>query len=64
MSKCFAGNGTKCTILRVKKCEDCKFYKTQKQAEESEKKATSRIESLDTHIRNNIINLYFLGGFR
>ncbi|MCQ4925306.1 hypothetical protein NE686_19535 [Tissierella carlieri] len=64
MDKCFADNGNKCTILRTKNCKECRFFKIQKQAEESEKKAMNRIESLDTHMRNNIINVYFLGGFR
>lgn len=64
MDKCFADNGSKCTVLRTKNCEGCRFFKTQQQVEESEKNAMNRIESLDRHMRNNITNVYFLGGFR
>ena len=68
MEKCFADeSGAYCSVLKVKKgrvCDNCSFFKTQKQVEESQKKAMNRIESLDTHMRDNIINVYFLGGLR
>lgn len=61
MEKCFADDGKICTVLRAKNCMDCKFFKTQKQVEESRKKAMDRINKLDIHTKSNIINLYFEG---
>ncbi|WMM24083.1 hypothetical protein RBU61_14280 [Tissierella sp. MB52-C2] len=61
MEKCFADNGRSCIVLRAKNCKDCKFFKTQKQVEESKKKAMNRINKLDIHTKSNIINLYFEG---
>lgn len=38
MEKCFAELENECDILKVKKCRNCSFYKTQEQYEEGLKK--------------------------
>lgn len=43
---CFGNNGSTCKALRVKKCKNCNFYKTQKKHDEDRKKSIARIKSL------------------
>lgn len=61
MDKCFAENKDKCTALRIKKCEDCNFFKTKEEAEEGRNKAINRIKSLSEYTRRNIIDTYYNG---
>ena len=53
--KCFADNGKKCTALIDKKCEGCKFFKTQEKKSKDEEKAIARLDSM----KHNAINILF-----
>ena len=61
MNKCFADLGS-CKILKVKKCEGCKFYKTEEQLEVEKKIVTKRLKSLDKPTRINIAEKYKIKG--
>ncbi len=58
---CFAYDEGKCKILSIAKCEgeSCRFLKTKKEVQESEKRALERIKSLDKEDQKNILNLYY-----
>ena len=60
---CFAYRNVKCKILKVKKCqiESCSFFKTKAKAEEDQKKAFRRINSLDPVVKRSIMELYYGG---
>ena len=61
MNSCFAYDKRKCSALKKKECEDCNFYKTKEEVEESRKKSINHIKSLDEYKRNNIIDTYYNG---
>jgi hypothetical protein len=61
MNKCFADLGS-CKILKIKKCQGCKFYKTEEQLENERKKSFKRLKSLDKLTRINIAEKYKIGG--
>jgi len=60
---CFAYRNGKCKALKVRKCdgESCPFFKTKAQADEDQKKVFSRISSLDSATKRNIMDLYYGG---
>lgn len=59
MVKCVFEHGTKCVALTTKCCEDCRFRKTKKEAEEGRKKAKRRINSLPEETQAYIRNKYY-----
>lgn len=61
---CFAFVENKCVALKIKKCEDCIFFKTKEQADKDQQKVFVRIKSLDPKVRGNIINLYYRGNMK
>lgn len=65
MNKCFAlKNNNYCNILTVEKCtgySNCSFFKTEEQAEESNKKANARLASLDKLQQKHISEKYYKG---
>lgn len=56
--QCFAYGKNQCKILKEKKCEGCRFYKTKKEAESDRQKAIERIHSLDEKARSYVMEKY------
>lgn len=58
---CFALVGRECSALKIKDCEDCRFYKTKGQAREDRQKSLNRIKTLDETLKACIIEKYYDG---
>lgn len=61
MKDCFGYDYGGCKALKSMKCEGCRFYKTQKQVDEGNKKAIDRILTLDKAQITAIQDKYYYG---
>lgn len=57
--RCVFDHGIKCVALTEKRCEDCRFRKTKKEAEAGRKKAKKRINSLPEEHQKYIREKYY-----
>lgn len=64
-NNCFAFKNKKCRILTEPRCnyENCSFYKTEDEQEESRKKVYTRLASLDKEVQRNIADTYYYGKY-
>lgn len=60
--KCVFDHGIKCVALTEKRCEGCRFKKTQKEVEAGRKKAKRRINSLPEEQQKFIRETYHRKG--
>lgn len=58
---CFALRKGKCSVLTVKTCEGCGFYKTMKQYKNDQRKALKRLTSLNRVTLSHISETYYGG---
>lgn len=59
MKDCFANKGFTCNALKIKKCDNCSFYKTKEQLKVETDRSMKRILSLDKTTQNHIKETYF-----
>ncbi len=57
--KCVFQFGSRCHALKTKECENCRFYKTSRQYEESRARALERICGLDEEQQEHIRFMYY-----
>jgi hypothetical protein len=65
MDKCaFDFGKRRCYALNVKKCEGCRFFKTEEELKAGREKATDRLMTLDRKFLNDINRKYYGGRSR
>lgn len=58
MLKCAFDRGDECSVLEFKKCQGCRFFKTDEQVKKSREKSEARISALPATTRRRILNKY------
>lgn len=49
---CFAWDNGRCAVLRVMRCEGCRFFKTKKQLEAEQQRSEARQKKLGIKVYN------------
>jgi hypothetical protein len=61
MIKCAFDREEKCSALKEKRCEGCRFFKSKEKLAEGREKAEQRIRTLPVRMRKHIFDKYYAG---
>ena len=59
MYNCVFDDGERCSALKEKCCEGCRFRKTEEELIEGREKAKERVETLPINFKMYILNKYY-----